>query len=215
MLGLVIYGASQGTFGKFAQDHKLNVGGTDLKFPSSLVPDGQWAGLLLAGSVAGMLFPVIFLHLLAAFPYTVTWAACFVLPTILIASGIATIVAGSGGSSQGHIIVGSVTLLFGGLFLLLNYLWREKIRFTAVLVRSSTRLMTGHLSILAWGLLHALVRFAWLLLSALCVVVLAEAGLQPNVAGAIMALPTIWGMLVFHYAYFVVAAGVLARWYFG
>jgi len=214
MLGVTIYGAMQGYYGKFNMEHTATIEGKDLPIPSSFVMNGHWTGMMIAGLAIAAVWPTLFLGLLSAFAHTMVWVSCLTGPAFFLAAG-GLILGKSGEKTTAVWISGGCTIGVGVLLLLVTWCFRKKIAFTATLVRTSSKLTIGHPSVLVAGIWHSALGLGWIALTLCAWVPLTELIGNGYAAGGILLFPMLWGALVFQYAYLVTTAGVMARWYFG
>merc|ERR1719498_33051 len=86
MLGVTIYGAMQGYYAKFDDQHPFTVQGQTMHL-GSLIMDGKWTGMMFAGLGISTVWPMLFMVLLAYFSVGITWACCLLGPFLWIALG--------------------------------------------------------------------------------------------------------------------------------
>lgn len=112
-----------------------------------------------------------------------------------------------------------ICFVVGGVWLFGALAMYDKINFTATLMRCSTRLAESKPAIIMVGIGHSVLSCVLLVLCALATVVIADSFVDKQmglfISFWIMLLPALWSVGVSYYAYFISAAGLMARWYFG
>lgn len=221
MLGLTIYGTTQGHFDKMSQagEMQITIGGRPMLLPAALIMDPKWTGMMFGGLVLAAVWPLVFLLMLARAPLMMTCISVLTPPVMAVVAGIVSLLMATHEAEDERkelYYTAGGCLLVALLWSVIAYVMRSRIRFTANLLGSAAKLITNHLSILLVGLAHAVLTVAWLELCVACFVVL-NILLKGKIGAAalIMLVPLIWGCLVFQYAFFLTAAGLMARWYFG
>lgn len=216
MLGITIYGATQGAYAEFNKEHRATIMGEEFPMPSSLVMNGAWTGMMFAGLAISAVWPSLFLILLSYFADTMVWVCCLAGPVLFLGAGAVLLMKGASASSPAPFLIsGGCNAGIGALLLLVTWCFRKKIAFTATLVRSSSKLTVANPSLLLAGVGHSVLGLGWLTLTVCAWVPLTELVGNGYAAGGILLFPMIWGALVFQYAFLVTTAGVMARWYFG
>lgn len=208
------YAASTGRFQAAAssgsgQMAAFHAAGTDHEVVSGDVGPGTAMVLLFSSLGLATIWAGVWLSLLSTFPEQMVWGSICSCVALFVVLGVVLTVMGS--------IFGGLVMILLALALAVGiYMWRDRIPFTAKLIKHMTRVLKDWPSIFGVVLGMLAVMVVWLLVWLLAVVAAVMPGHGKGGLGIlfVLFLSFYWGCQVLANVCHVTTAGLAGRWYF-